>query len=359
MLIDTRAPDGRRRHDRTLQVLVAGVGGLLAAVLGLAVWAPRLALEGPSAAALAGTLLGVAGIVAVGLALRLALRGTRTRTKLLALLGVLILLQWIAVPALNAGLATNAPRDDVPSAAALGLAGARDVSFRAGDGTRLAGWYVPRQTRGTVSAPPGAAVLLLHGSHDDRSDTLAHLRMLARAGYGVLALDARGHGASAGRTNALGWAGTDDIAGALAFVRRQPEVDPGRIAALGLSMGAEEALRAAADGIALRVIVADGAGASTTGDARLTAGGVLPTSVTWTTMHAVELLSGDDEPPPLRDRVASIHAPVLLIASNADGELAIDRAYAERIGPRRSCGTSPTPATRERSRSIRASTSCA
>jgi hypothetical protein len=293
---------------------------------------PRLALKGPSAAAVTGTLLGVAGIVAVGLALRLALRGTRTRTKLLALPVVLILLQWIAVPALNTGLATHAPRDDVPSARTLGLAGARDAPSR----RRTARGWPAGTCRDRREGPPPPHPEPPCSSSTARTTTAptrAPTCACSRGAATRCSRSTRRHGESSGRANALGWKGWDDVAGALAFLRRQPEVEPRQIAALGLSMGAEEALRASAGGIALRAIVADGAGASTAGDARLTTGGVLPASVTWTTMRAGELLSGDDEPPPLHERVTNIHVPALLIASNADGELAIDRAYAERIGP--------------------------
>ena len=62
--------------------------------------------------------------------------------------------------------------------------------------------------------------------------------MLVRAGFTVLAFDARGHGQSGGETNALGWRGASDVAGAVAFLRRHSGVDPASIAALGLSMGA-------------------------------------------------------------------------------------------------------------------------
>jgi pimeloyl-ACP methyl ester carboxylesterase len=172
----------------------------------------------------------------------------------------------------------------------------------------------------------------LHGSHGSRADTVDHLRMLSRAGYGVLAYDARGHGASAGQTNALGWRGADDIAGAVAFLRHQPDVDGGRIAALGLSMGAEETLRAAAGGVPLRAVVADGAGASTAGDERIVSGGAIARSVTWMTMRATELLSGDAEPAPLQAVAHAIRVPVLLIASRRAGERRIDEAYRSRIG---------------------------
>jgi uncharacterized protein len=41
-----------------------------------------------------------------------------------------------------------------------------------------------------------AAVIALHGIGSDRLGVERHARMLARHGYGVLALDLRGHGES-------------------------------------------------------------------------------------------------------------------------------------------------------------------
>jgi pimeloyl-ACP methyl ester carboxylesterase len=195
------------------------------------------------------------------------------------------------------------------------------VAFRATDGVRLSGWLVPGSN--------GAGVVLAHGSHGSRLDTLRHLRMLSRAGYAALAFDARGHGASAGRPNALGWAGGADVAGAVAFLHRRVA---GPVAVLGLSMGAEAALRAAAGGAPIAAIVADGAGASTLGDQRLASGAAVPTAVGWLTMRAAELLSGQAEPPPLAHVVGRIHVPVLLVASGAHDEDTLARAYARRIG---------------------------
>jgi uncharacterized protein len=224
--------------------------------------------------------------------------------------------------------ATSVPHASVRAAGSIGVAGARDVTFPARDGTRLAGWYVP----GTN----GAAVILMHGSSSTRAATLAHLRMLARNGYGVLAFDARGHGESAGQANAFGWRGDDDIAGAVRYLHGRAGVDPGRIGALGLSMGAEEALRAAADGIGLAAVVADGAGASTTGDQRLVSHGLeaaIAIPQTWATMRATALLSGESEPEPLGTAVRRIDVPVLLIASSAGDEQKLDGIFRERIGP--------------------------
>ena len=318
---------GGASHERAWQTAAAGVLGVAATVAGVAVFLPRVVLGELGAANLAGSVLALAGVVLLGLMGRVAFRGRRPLAKVLAIPLVFALVQWVLVPAVGAGLATNAPRDAVPGAATLGITGARDVAFRARDGVRLSGWYAPGRT--------GAAVILAHGSHGDRADTVAHLRLVARAGYAVLAYDARGHGRSAGRTNALGWEGVDDVAGAVAFVRRQPGVDPSRIAMLGLSMGAEEALRAAAAGVPLSAVIADGAGASTTGDRRLIPAGALAPieiSSTWLMMRLVARISGTPEPAPLKDIVSRIRVPVLFIASDRIGERTIDRALRRRIG---------------------------
>ena len=314
-------------RDRAVRGLLALLVGLGATVVGLATSVPHAVLTGLAAADLTGILATVAGIVLVVLAFWIALHGRRLVVKLaVAIPACYVIAQWLIAPAITAGIATNAPRPVIASASTLGLTGARDVTFRARDGTRLSGWYVPERN--------GAAVILLHGSHGTRTDTVAHLRMLAAAGYGVLAFDARGHGLSSGETNAFGWRGVDDIAGAVSFLDHQPGVDAHRIAALGLSMGAEEALRAAAGGIPLRAVVADGAGASTVGDQQIVAHGLAPVFVseTWLMMRAIELVSGETEPPPLKTMVGHIRVPVLLIASGASDEHATDSVYRQRIG---------------------------
>ena len=315
------------RRGRGVRALLAGLVGLAATLSALAVDIPHAVLAGAAGSDYTGTLSAIAGIVLIALAFRIGLRGRRPWVKLsVGIVSVCVIAQWLVAPAVNAGLATNAPRPAIAGAQSLGLPGARDVSFTARDGVRLAGWYVPGRSR--------TVLIVLHGSHDTRMETLAHVRMLSAAGYGVLAYDARGHGASAGQTNALGWSGADDLAGAVSFLHRQPGVDPRRIAALGLSMGAEESLRAAAVGVPLAAVIADGAGASTLADAELASTGISPVfvSVTWLTMRAVELTSGESEPAPLKSVVAGVRVPVLLIASGTAGERAIDQAYRARIG---------------------------
>ncbi len=316
-------------RGRIVRTGLSAVLALCALFVGIGVYLPHLVVAQATTRDYTGTLFLVAGLVLLGLAFWLGLQGHRRLVKALAIpLLLFVVFQWVMVPAFYAGYGTNTPRPADPPASALGIPGARDVTFPASDGVRLVGWYVP----GTN----GAAVILLHGSHVSRASTLPHLRMLAQTGYAVLAYDARGHGQSDGQTSTYGWTEDDDIAGAVAFLGHRPGVNPARIAALGLSMGAMDALRAAADGISLRAIIADGAGAGTFGDKAILDGqgfkAPIALSADWLSMRATELLSGMREPPALVSIVGKIRVPVLLIASNNPGELTNDQVYRERIG---------------------------
>ena len=102
----------------------------------------------------------------------------------------------------------------------------------------------------------GAAVIAFPG----RSGSQAHTRMLVRHGYGVLLFDRRGEGKSEGDSNLLGWGGDKDILAAVEFLKTRPDVDPGKIGGLGLSVGGELMLQAAAETDELAAVVSEGAG---------------------------------------------------------------------------------------------------
>lgn len=312
------------RLGRAPQALLLAAAGLLVAGPCLPLFGGAAVYGDVTARNVVGTAVGVAGVLAFGWAMKIAFAGRRWFWKLLAVPIALVTLQFYAMPMVVGGLAVNAPQRDVPSAATLEVRGARDVAFRSADGVRLAGWYVPGRSR--------AAVILAHGSHDTRMSTVPHLRLLSELGYGVLAYDARGHGESGGTPNALGWRGVLDLAGAVRFLRTQPHVDGRRIGVLGLSMGAEEGLRAAADGVPLAAVIADGAGASTTADAEAEGHHGLELLVERLGFRAASALSSTPEPPALVSRVDRIRRPVLLIASGREGEIEINRALAERLG---------------------------
>lgn len=75
----------------------------------------------------------------------------------------------------------------------------------------------------------------------------------------MLLLDARGHGTSDGRAMDFGWYGEADAAGAVDFLAARPDVDDGRIALLGTSMGGEQAIGAAGADERVAAVVAEGA----------------------------------------------------------------------------------------------------
>jgi dienelactone hydrolase len=98
--------------------------------------------------------------------------------------------------------------------------------------------------------PPGAgngppAVLLVHGYTTDRAGMSVLARRLATAGYGVLAIDVRGHGENA-RAFARDNEGAnlfEDLSAAADWLRASSWVDGTRLAVVGHSMGAGAALR--------------------------------------------------------------------------------------------------------------------
>jgi len=196
----------------------------------------------------------------------------------------------------------------------------RDVTFRASDGLRISGWYRPSRN--------GAAVLLVHGGGGDREGTARHARMLVRHGYGVLMYDARGRGESEGSPNGYGWKWTKDVAGALRFLERRPDVAPGRIGALGLSTGADIVLEAAATRRDIRAVVTDGAAAGSFADWHRLQGTNTMTPFFWSQFAALRVFTGDAPGRPLADLVPRIAAPMLLISTERHEEYDFNVKYA-------------------------------
>ncbi len=235
--------------------VICGIVGLTA---GISFGPGHLTWAGMSWQVVAGLLLLAAGVVLLLTGIPRLLPGAGRRPFLarmaLALIGAVAV--WTLTPAV---LATNPPHipsgDEQPED--FGLT-AREVHFVTSDGVELGAWYVPSAS--------GAAVVLRHGAGSTSSDVLAHAAALANHGCGVLVTDARGHGMSKGRGMEFGWYGDIDIAAAVSFLLAQPDVDSGRIAAVGISMGGEEALGAAAVEPRIAAVVAEGAMARTAAD---------------------------------------------------------------------------------------------
>ncbi len=121
---------------------------------------------------------------------------------------------------------------------ALGLPFA-SLEIPSSDGVVLPAWFIPA---GPVRAP---GVVLVHGWESARDRTLPHAQVLHAAGFHVLTMDVRGHGANPAESlpMSVGEYAADTRAG-VAALRRRPEVTA--IGLLGHSMGAAGALVAAA-----------------------------------------------------------------------------------------------------------------
>ena len=98
--------------------------------------------------------------------------------------------------------------------------------------------------------PPGAgngppAVLLVHGYSTDRAGMSVLARRLASNGYGVLAIDLRGHGENSApfRRDPESANLFEDLSTATDWLRASAWVDGTRLAVMGHSMGASAALR--------------------------------------------------------------------------------------------------------------------
>jgi pimeloyl-ACP methyl ester carboxylesterase len=116
-------------------------------------------------------------------------------------------------------------------------------------GLVLPGWFIPA---GPHRAP---GVVLVHGWESARDRTLPHAQVLHAAGFHVLTLDVRGHGANGPEAlpMSVGEYAADARAGVAAILRR-PEVSSAAL--LGHSMGAAGSLVAAAGNPDVAAVIA-------------------------------------------------------------------------------------------------------
>jgi pimeloyl-ACP methyl ester carboxylesterase len=237
-------------------------------------------------------------------------RSVRGPRRLVLVPSALVALVVVYVVGLAVSLtvvpAVEHPAGQTP--AAHGLM-AEEVTFPTADGVQLSAWWVP--------GSDGAAVVLLHGAGETRAATLPHAAVLADAGYGVLLADARGHGSSGGRGMESGWYGDEDVTAAVDFLRAQDDVDPDRIAVLGLSMGGEEAVGAAAHDPRIRAVIAEGVTGRTAEDKAAWLPGGIPGTVQRgldaLTYGLVDLLTPAAPPQPLADAVAEADGTSFLL----------------------------------------------
>jgi pimeloyl-ACP methyl ester carboxylesterase len=268
-----------------------------------------------------GLLLVAAGVAATAAPRRLPRRsgrGPRAAHAVGWIAGAAVIAQLGVLPFVIANQVTHAPRWAIDESA-VGIAH-REIRIELPDGRRLSAWYVPSRN--------GAAVLLSHGSGGSRGRVAAHVRMLARHGYGVLALDNPGNGESEGHSNGLGDNAQPAIAAGLDYLARRPDVNPKRIAGFGLSLGGEVLLEAASRDRRLAAVVSDGAARPVDGD-KVNPKGALEGAIGWLGMQSVRAISGMKPSPSLVAMMPAIAPrPVLLVAGGGfPDEIPASRLY--------------------------------
>jgi hypothetical protein len=299
--------------------------GLFIAVMGIGEAGYYTRENGPSGDDYTGLLAIPAGLLLVGIGLVTLWRSRRggsvirraLRRALLAV-GFLLGASFVLYPVSESYVVTHSARAYVPTPQ-LGAAH-EDVSFTTSDGLVLEGWYVPSRN--------GAAVIAFPGRRGPQKPA----RMLARHGYGVLLFDRRGEGASEGDPNAFGWAGTRDLKAAISFLQARPEVDEDRIGGLGLSVGGEMLLQAAAETDDLRAVVSEGAGVRSVREAVHLTGAdrLLSSWMSGLATLGTAVFANDLPPRSLTDLSAEISTPVFFIyATPGQGGETLNPTYYE------------------------------
>jgi len=213
-----------------------------------------------------------------------------------------------------------------------------DFDVRAPDGFLLRGWKV------RPANPNGNWVLLFHGVADNRMGVLEHARVLLLAGYSVVMMDARAHGASEGPIATYGWLERNDTRAIIdAF---ESSGHPRHLFALGESMGAGIALQSAGADPRIEAVVAEASFANLREASYDYAGlrrypwlgKTLLAPGTWTLLYHDEKLAGFPvaEVSPVI-AVASRAFPVLLICDEKDDALPCrhsEMIYAAARGPK-------------------------
>jgi len=236
----------------------------------------------------------------------------------------LLLALYIGLPTAMAVAAVFPTRGDVGAPPE----GFGEVTLVTADGAELAAWYAEPEN--------GSVIIVAHGAGGSRESMRRVAVMLAENGYGVLSLDLRGHGESQGRTNRLGWQGTQDIEAAVDYLQRQEDVSG--IGAYGSSMGGEVVLGASGECAEITAIVADGATRRSTQELlALPEERSLVRSFTARVMYAaVRLFAWGEPPKPLLQEMRRSNSTefMLIAAGENDLEVKFNELFARELQDR-------------------------
>ena len=269
---------------------------------------------------------------------------------------------WLAGPAFLHPIRRELTPDLIREAdASFAVTGSTRENFevQAHDGAILRGWKVRPKN------PNGSWVLVFHGVADNRIGVVGQSEFLLRAGYSILMMDARAHGASGGPIATYGWLERNDTREIIdALLASESEIwkisvqfgrppgispltrPPLHLFALGESMGAGIVLQSAAIDARIEAVVAEAPFANLREASYDYAGlrkypwlgKTLFAPGTWTLLYRDEKLAGFPvaEVSPVK-AVASRAFPVLLICDERDDALPCRHAemiYAAARGPK-------------------------
>ena len=301
---------GLRPGIRAAFALLLGVSGVVAGTEA-AYYAQAGALSSDD---YTGILSILGGFVLLGAGAAMLWQARRTGDALwwrylrraLIVAGTVLLIAIVLFPYALAYVVTHTAGADTP-APSLG-ATPENISFTTSDGLRLQGWFVPSRNGATVIVFPG------------RSGPQKQARLLISHGYGVLLFDRRGEGASEGEPNAFGWVGDRDLHAAAAYLRGRPDVNPERIGGIGLSVGGEMLIHAAAHSDAFKAIVSEGASGQSMRDGL--ANGDTLDSVLGGGVNtlAVALFTNTLPPPSLKSEIPKIAPTALFLVYGEKGQ---------------------------------------
>lgn len=217
----------------------------------------------------------------------------------------------------------------LPALAAVGLPSGEEIEFSTADGLTLRGWFVAADA-GSSSVPADSSstrvaptILLLHGLGSNRSGLLYEAKLVTAHGYNALLFDQRGHGFSDGAYTTLGLLESEDVRAAVAYLLTRSDVDSGRIAILGHSLGGAVALRAAARSPEIKAVIAISAFTSITESApqivrALTGRPPIPSASVVLQFIRWEIGGNVEEVRPIDDIATIAPRPVLLIHGAED-----------------------------------------
>ncbi|HET6965392.1 MAG TPA: alpha/beta fold hydrolase [Acidimicrobiales bacterium] len=304
-----------QRGGAGVRAVTAGVAGVFGLSAGAGIGVMHIVKSDMGLEAVAGAVSLLGGLVLLVIAMILMWRAVPGWWRLLAAPVAFVTVQFGLIPLSVAVYSTNVPATHLDKATPADAGFPyREVNFTTSDGARLSGWYIPSRN--------GAAVAVLHGSGSTRSSVLPQAEVIAGHGYGVLLFDARGHGRSTGTAMDTGWWGDRDLTAAVSWLQGRPDVRPGKIGAVGLSMGGEEAIGAAAADSRIRAVVAEGAlwrGSMDAGWLPQTLTGYIDRGELAIQTAVTGLLTSAPQPTSLRRAVAAISPrPVLLIAGSPE-----------------------------------------